>query len=446
MKSAALLVLLAWATIVSGDQRVVITNSGVSGACDAASVATGAANCPLLTASDFGISGGVLNAAGFAKLPNPPFANNDPFHGGLAMKSGDATKMWLNTGWFITEITIPTLVDSSNPTLFNTASTVQTPAYVDANGSVSNGQFYDEVDGETTSNAYLSSVLDIGTYLVIGGFNYFLASGAAPGDRALFRLPRTFSSFSYPGAVKGWDGDGIVTNTQGFVTQFCGHTPAEWQTALGNIHYCGSSSSFPIVSRTSNGPSVIMLDLGQVNTTTVTGQGLLYYLGSTSGATLGEYSSSVTQDPWSSTAWLGGCQMINLTRTMICLYVNGTGTEYGTCYGTTPTPPGDCGIPMLDPERDGIGYHAPPYKYMYMLYDMNKLKAVKDGTGGWTHENVAPYEYGTFTLAVSAFQKKFIGLAYDSTTQRLYTIVNRVWGGTDRDFAALMGIQVDITP
>jgi hypothetical protein len=80
---------------------------------------------------------------------------------------------------------------------------------------------------------------------------------------------------------------------------------------------------------------------------------------------------------------------------------------------------------------------------MYMLYDLNKLKAVKDGTGGWTHENVAPYEYGAFTLSVSAFRHRLLGLAYDASTQRLHTIVLRTWGGIDRDFPA--GIVIPVT-
>jgi hypothetical protein len=147
---------------------------------------------------------------------------------------------------------------------------------------------------------------------------------------------------------------------------------------------------------------------------------------------------------WSATAILAGCQMINETRTMICLYMKGTGTALGACYGTSPTPPGDCGIPMEDPEYEGIGYHAPPYEYKYMLYDLNDLKAVKDGTGGKTHENVTPYEFGEFTLSFTTRRHRLLGLAYDSTNHRLHTMSVRVWGGADLDYPIGIVIPVSV--
>jgi hypothetical protein len=433
------------APVVSEEEQARLRQTPTgSGDCNESNVMSGGAtNCPLLTASDIGITSNVLDAEGYYKI-DTALVDERLLYGGLAMTTGDPTKVWVNTGGGLGQITLPALVDSSNTALFNTATTVQ--AGVDMNGSSSAGLFCDDVNCENTTGAYLSAVLEITNHLIVGGFNYFDSLGSGSVDKGFFRVSKTLSAFSYPGAVRPWDGDGIVTITQAFATQYCGHTPTEWQTALGNIHYCGSSSAFPIVSRTSNGPSIIMLDLGQVNTTTVTGQGLLYYLGSGPTATLGEYSSSVTPDQWSSTAILAGCQMINNTRTMVCLGANGTGTDYGTCYGTTPTPPGDCGIPMDDPEYQGIGYHAPPYRYKYWLYDLNDLKAVKDGTGGKTHENVAPYAHGHFALAFTPFRHRLVGLTYDATNHRLHTLAVRVYGGTDRDFPAGVAIQVDITP
>jgi hypothetical protein len=422
-----------------------------SGSCDSNDVMTnGAANCPLLTASNFGISGGAMTVTGYYKLPDPPFASIQPLYAGVAVKSGDPTKLWWTTGYFLAELNIPTIVNNPSPATWSTASFVQTspgPGYVQVNDGdpFTSGLFCDEVECQDTTNGFVSSVLDIGTHVILGGFNYFDNRGSGAIDKALFRVSRTLASFSYPGAVRGWDGDGVVNITQSFVSQFCGHTPTEWQTALGNIHYCGGSSSIPIVSRTTNGPSIVMLDLGQVNTTTVTGQGLLYYLGSGPTATLGQYDDTdVTSEVWDSTAILAGCQMINGTRTMVCLYMHGTGTAYGRCYGTTPVPTGDCGITIDDPEYQGIGYHAPPYVWRYMLYDLNKLKAVRDGTGGWTHENVAPYESGEFTITANVFQHRMLGLAYDATNHRLHTLLRRAWGGTDRDFPAGMVIPVTI--
>ncbi len=406
-----------------------------SGDCDADNVLNGgASDCPLLTWSDFTIEG-------YYKMPTDVF-DDTLFYGGLAMKSGDPTNFWATTGFVVAEMEIPAIVNSGTIGSLNTATYAQSPTNVQLNGLSNSGLFCDDVDCENTTGAYISGILDSGSFLYAGGFNYFQAPAV---DKGLFRFSRTLSSFSYPGAVKPWDGDGVVSITQAFVTQYCGHTPSEWQTALGAPNYCGASSSYPIITRTSNGPTVIMLDISQVNTTTVTGQGLMFYLDSSASATLGQYSGSLTPSVWSSSAGLGGCQMINLTRTMVCIGSNGTGTDFGTCYGTIPVPPGDCDIPeMVDNEYTGIAYHAPPYVYKYWLFDLNDLKAVKDGSK--TAESVFPYANGTFTTDYPPARTRFVGTTYDPTNTRLMGMAMRTWGSAQKEYNIMVNWQVDITP
>ena len=430
--------LLSFVTITSSfaeDQwrRLRRVGSGGGGTCDAANVAAGASNCPLRTGSEiFG------NFVGAWKVPtNDPLCTYENMGSGRMgdMHLTSATSTWITDGYSLAELNLPTLSTVTPASSLPSATFAQN--CIDILGNASDGLFKDDVDGDAHSGAFISSLVEYGGKVYIGGYDYF--SGAIPFSMlGLFKVTPPLVSAVIGDTVQGWDGDGVWgTSTHAFTGHFADEIATEWQTALGGPVYFGGSSSIPIITRTTNGPSFIVIDPTEIDSDSVTGQGLLYYLDSSSTATMGEYGTSIAPDRWGSTAHIGGCVILNGTRTWLCVGRRGNGELYSPCYGAPDEINGNgCnGVipPGGDPEHNGEGYHAPNYEFMYWLFDLNKLKAVKDGTGGWTHENVAPYEYGELTLPYENHFHMPGPVDYDPVNKRLHVMRLRAWGGPQND-------------
>lgn len=420
---------------------------GGGGTCDAANVAAGASGCPLLTASNlFG------NYLGAHRLPSSDANCTYEYLGSKLsdIELSSASTFYLTDGGRLAEINIPTLRTDADPANLNQGTFTATGACIDILGDSNDGLFFDDTDGEQFNNSFISALLSYGGNLYVGGYNYF--TGAGPFSlKGLFKVTPPLNSAVIGDTVQGWDGDGVITtSTHAYTGQYAGQIPTEWQTALGGPAYFGGSSSLPIIDRTTNGPSFIVIDPTEIGTTTVTGQGLVYYRVTNSSATLGEYAATVAPSTWGATAGLGGCTIIDGTRTFVCIYSIGTGATYGACYGAPDIINGNgCnGVipPGGDPERGGNeGYHAPPYVIKVMLFDLNDFKAVKDGTGGKTHENVAPYYVDVLSLPYDVAIHSVGGLDYDAVNHRLHFLQLRVWGGVDNGWPVGLVYQVSGT-
>ncbi len=433
-----------------GRLRIVgVGGGGGGGGCTESNVLTeGASSCPLLTGSN--LFGSYIGAW---RLPSNDA--NCTYENMGAGKLSDlhltsATSLYLTDGERLAEMNIPTLTQNADADSLNQGTFATNGNCINIIGDSNDGLFFDDTNGEQYNNSFLSALVGYGGHLYVGGYNYFTGEGPFS-LLGLFKVTPPLNNAVIGDTVQGWDGDGVITtSTHAYTGHYADVIPAEWQTALGGPVFFGGSSGIPIIDRTTNGPSFIVIDPTQIGTTMVTGQGLLYYKVTNSSATLGEYAANIAPSTWGATASLGGCVAINETRTFACVYSIGTGATYGACYGAPDIINGNgCnGVipPGGDPESGGEGYHAPPYVFKAMLFDLNKFKAVKDGTGGWTHENVAPYEVVTLTLPYDPAVHRVGGMAYDAVNHRLHFLQLRVWGPGDGWSVGLVYQVTGVTP
>ncbi len=160
------------------------------------------------------------------------------------------------------EITIPTLVNSSNVNDLNVAVLVQ--AFAD----VSDGLL--EQNLPTRTGVRIGGMLVDGNNLIWSGYKFYDASGSAKYSHGLSGL-----DLSIPNDARGMYR--LTDPNPGYTGGYMTHIPKEWQSALGGRVLTGLAG-VSIVSRTSAGPSAFVFnpeDLG--NKSPVPATGLVYY-------------------------------------------------------------------------------------------------------------------------------------------------------------------------
>ncbi len=413
----------------------------------------GLAALPLLTMSQ--VIGGMSSAVGM-RFPQGTsngqgVGNHAP--GAFAIDTATNTVYGAIAGiedfGYVSEFTIPTLVNSSTVSSLNT-------------GSYDNGGIYDALEGQMSeadnndvNPAAVWALLVEGSTLY-GNVSISYDTGGNGGAQIkhIFSRPKSLST---TGSFKGIDQYGptspfVTGNTHyaGFLSGYIGRIPSEWQSSFGGkTHFMGQCCQ-SIITRNSYGPAASVFDptlIGTGGSQPYFVKPIVYY--SSEHPTLGCWEEPDPLYPsvghgnankgcqntyFGYTTAIKGAVMINGTRTMAFFGRQGTGTP---CYGPGlgdpddpligtpyPDPVGGPHTYCYDPASSDEGNHQYPYVYFVWLYDINDLVAAYNSSVN--PYDVLPYDGGTFTFPVTLPANQYgkpadIGGAdYDPVTHGLY--------------------------
>jgi hypothetical protein len=248
-----------------------------------------------------------------------------------------------------------------------------------------------------------------GRELLVNAYEYYDAPGDNTQTSAVVRNAADIAGSTIDGFHTFQGGAG---HTSGWIS----HIPSDWQASLGGTHITGQSSGIPIISRTSVGPSAFAFDeLDVINSASVPDP--------IATVTLLDFSlTHPLHDDLSNTSgtnhlWTHLSRVIfgfipPGTRTYVTLGHSG-GHASGVCYKCTQDDGTLCG-----------GYCAPDaddYYHYYWLWDVNNLKAVKEGK--LAPYEVRPYEYGVLPTPFKT--RELGGGTFDPQTGLLYVTVQR---------------------
>ncbi len=299
----------------------------------------------------------------------------------------------------IAEITIPNVVNSSNPEAMPFAS------YLQPFADISEGHWR-----ELDSNVLMNGLIVHGDRLVGNAAIYYDANNVQTMSHFSHSMQLNQPSFS------GWSQVGD-SGRSGFVAGPMAKVPAAWQARLGGAAVTGQCC-MPITWRTSAGPAAYSFNPTAVGAAVVPAQPLLYYpMGH---ETLGPWSGA--NPVFGATTQITGMAIIEGTRTALYVGTNGVGTH---CYGNGTSNPAlhgqrsdDGGEFCYDPTTTDKGSHAYPYRYQFWAYDLKDLADVKAGLKQpW---DLVPYAVWPFDFPTSEPKVKIGGMGYDPQRQILY--------------------------
>lgn len=118
-------------------------------------------------------------------------------------------------------------------------------------------------------------------------------------------------------------------------------------------------------------------------------------------------------------AYQGGMVFPNGTRSVLVFGYNGSGVQL---YGTN----GNIysGVRLYDYSNNFQSYHACPYVLRIWAYNADELVQVKNGTGGFTCENIKPYAVWDFTIPnlgdPGSISFSFSGATYNPVNKTIY--------------------------
>lgn len=331
-------------------------------------------------------------------------SNGDSFEfGGHALAFNPAANSLFvsSRGSRVAEVSIPPLVNSSNPAALHFATYLQ--------------GFSDPTEGHLgdvgTDGVSIDSLLVFGNHLVGTASVYYDANNTQTLSHFSHGLQLNESTFS--GWSRVWD-----ARKTGYVSGAMSLVPSEWRGILGGPAATGQCC-IPIVMRTSVGPAAFSFDPAQIGQATVPANPLLYY--DLDHPTLGIWDNA--SPVYGSTTQMGGMAMIAGTRTV--LYIGRNGMASSVCYGDgtadqslVGTMAGDGAHYCYDPTDSSKGQHAYPYRYQIWAYDMNDFAAVKSGAKQpW---EITPYGVWPFDFPTHDEAMKIGGVAYDAANQLLY--------------------------
>lgn len=312
----------------------------------------------------------------------------------------------------ISEISIPTVVNSPTLGSLNTATVLQ--PFVE----ISEGAIYNIIP---TSGAIQPGGLSVvGNNLFAAYYKYY--DGAAEQVLSHFKSGKTLATtgdVTGPYQISG-------APQAGFVDAWMADIPAAHQAALGGTHLLGNCC-IPVIGRTSWGPAAFSVTLANLGTTIpLPSTPLLYYDGAH--PTIGICESVGTI--YDCTMGIKAAVFPNGTNTLLFFARKGT-TDF--CYGggTTdpklhrqpdPTEPGV--ILCYDPTDASKGGHGYPYIYKVLAYNVADLIAAKNGQRNpW---DTTPYAVWDLSLPYSAPSGWLGGAAYDPATQRIFLMLRQI--------------------
>jgi hypothetical protein len=343
-----------------------------------------------------------IQYVGGFRLPSTMSNDEDYSFGGRQLAFNPATNSLYvgNRRGRVAEVSIPGLVNSTNPEAMPFASYLQ--------------PFADPTEGRLSElgsdGVAVDGLMVYGNRLYGTAFVYYDANNTQ--RKSHYSRSLRLNEASFQGWSSVWQAD-----KTGFVSGAMTTVPGEWQSLLGGPAITGQCC-IPIVTRTSWGPAAFAFNPAQVGQASVPATPLLYYTGDHS--TLGSWDSS--NPTYGATISMGGMVIIPGTRTALYFGTNGVGPN---CYGNgTPDPSLDGVIGTdgekycYDPTSGDKGSHAYPYRYQIWAYDLNDFAEVRAGTRApWS---VVPYGVWPFDLPTAATIWKLGGVGYDAATQTIY--------------------------
>jgi hypothetical protein len=351
--------------------------------------------------------------------------DQDPVKSAFAF-GGEALTYWpahqsllmSNLYSYVGEISIPSLVNSSNLADMNRATFLQQPT------DILQGKRR-TVDGDSGNGALIGGMMLRGTDLIADVYDVYDSSQSQ--SKSHFVTGQNFSSLP---AVTGPFQIGTTRfggSTAGITSKWMVPVPTEFQAALGGAELAGNCC-MSIISRTSIGPSVSVFNPADIGVTNpVPATVLLGY--PQDHPTLGPWLGPGTSTYTMGTIMAGAVWPVG-TRSV--LFVGTIGTAGNNCYGlgTSDAVNSWPNARVLVPNqgtniycytRTGVGIHgefAYPYKYFIWAYDANDLVAVKNGKKH--HWEVVPYATWSFELPIDSPSRKLTSVTYDPAAGRVF--------------------------
>ncbi len=297
----------------------------------------------------------------------------------------------------IAEFTMPPLVDTTEIAELQIAGDpIQEFVSVLGRASGGNNENIDRISGLEMVDGQL----------VVNTYEYYDAPADNTDTTIVIRDPEDLAGSE----VVGYHRIEGAARAAGWITDL----PEVWQQAFGATHLTGHSSSIPINSRSSIGPSFFALDaadLVEANTPSVVeSQNLLSF--DLSNRLADDLSNdSRTNDLWTHLSGARFGFVVPGSRTYMTVGSSG-GHESGVGYKIVQSDDNLCGGYCPRDAADKIN--------AYWMWDLDDLLSVKAGTMA-PHE-VRPHEYGEFEQPFQgdSYLKPIGGGSFDSSTGTLY--------------------------
>jgi hypothetical protein len=347
---------------------------------------------PLLQSSNLAYQGAF-------RVPQGSTDQTSFFYGGTAPAYNPAHNSLFMVGhdWYqrSAEISIPTVINSTNINSLNTATLLQN--FVDATDGKLN-----DINPSDPNSKKIGGQLVYNNQLYVTGCAYYDASGSQTLSHFISGTNLSVSNDARgPYQIGSW---------AGIVSGYMSPIPSAWQSSFGGPALTGNCC-LSIISRTSLGPAASVFNPSDVGVNNpVPATPVVYY--DINHPTLGSCDTSHAVY-FNCTTQIKGLVFPAGTRSVLFFGSQGTGPW---CYGTGGASGGDC----YDPASSYKGGHAYPYKYQIWAYDANDLRAVKNGQKHpW---DIKPYTVWNFNLPFerSTDRHNIGGAAYDPATQRIY--------------------------
>jgi len=315
-------------------------------------------------------------------------------YGGTALgyNSSNNSLFMVGHDWYqrSAEISIPTIINSTNISSLNTATLRQN--FADATEGKLN-----QINPNDTNSKKVGGQLVYNSKLYVSAYSYY--DGAGTQSSSHFARPIDLSTTGQvTGPVR------VGSQYPGFVSGYMTQIPSEWQSLFGGPALTGNCCN-SILSVQSNGPAASVFNpsnVGVVNPVPATP-----VVGYPSSNPLSGWNT--TNPYFNGTTRVTGIVFPSGTQSVLFFGRHGVGTF---CYGG--------GAECNDPADSSKGTHAYPYKYQIWAYDANDLLAVKNGTKQQWEPR--PYAVWNFNLPFESTNgaHKIGGVDYDPSTGRIY--------------------------
>jgi len=330
----------------------------------------------------------------------------------------------------VAEISIPTIVDSTDINALNTATVIQPCADPTAGSTVGVGD----------PSTRLGGVAVDGDKLITTIYVYYDASVSQ--QAAFFVKPTTdLSKADAAGAFAIDNAAGQI----GFMDGYVAPVPSAFRSKLKGPFLAGNCC-IPIISRTSWGPSAFAFDPADLSLLKpAPSTALLYY--SQKHPTIGVWGDTTPVDDmkllWTGAGGYPAAVIPEGAKSILFFGSRGKNFCYGCGSAQNPLPPPDASCPeyCYDPTGSSKGVHGYPYRFQVLAYDLDDLAKV--AAGGALPYDVLPYGIWDLTspkiLGFDGMTNTNPGGAtYDPASKRIYFSAPN----TDGDLPLVHAFQV----
>ena len=237
--------------------------------------------------------------------------------------------------------------------------------------------------GGTYTDIIASGILPWQGKIVVAGTTYYDGSGGQVKSHWTGTATTHTGPFAMVVSDVGQYTDVVTRYREAFVGGFQGLIPPEWRAAFGGPALAGGCC-FPIIFRTSRGPSASVYDPADVGVVDpIPSKMIVGY--PEEHQTLGRWDDSPPSPYYGGTDQMGSVGFPAGSRSV--LFTSRHGDQF--CYG--PGTANQALVGTIDPAVSHYAYcydphdalqgnHGPPYRPIMTAYDANDLLAVKNGT------------------------------------------------------------------